>query len=424
MAAPVVTSVSPNVGPPAGGATVTLSGTGFTGTTTVKFGSNAAPSFTIVSGTQISAVTPAGTGAVNVTVTNSEGTSAQVVTYTYVTAPTLSSLSPGQGPAAGGTSVTLTGANLSGATAVRFDAIASPSFTVVSATQITAWTPAHAAGSAAVTVTTPGGTSNSLTYSYVAAPTISGLSPTQGPVSGGTSVTLTGANLSGATAVRFDGIAASSFAVITSALITATTPPHTAGSAAVTVTTPGGTSNPDSPSTYFYYAAPPLLTSLAPSSGPAGGGTTVTLSGIGLLGATAVRFDSTAAASFTVNSSTQITATTPAHAAATAAVTVTTVGGTSNPLSYDYLNAPTLTSLTPVQGPTYAGTPVLLTGTNLATTTGVLIGGIPASFSVVSPTQVTASVPVGSPGAVTVTVTTTAGVSNGLTYTRVSGPAV
>ncbi|MEU6216327.1 IPT/TIG domain-containing protein [Streptomyces sp. NPDC047022] len=337
MAAPVVTSVSPNVGPPAGGATVTLTGTGFTGTTTVKFGSNAAPSFTVVSATQISAVTPAGTGAVNVTVTNSEGTSAQVVTYTYVPAPTLSSLSPGQGPAAGGTSVTLTGTNLSGATAVRFDAIASPSFTVVSATQITAWTPRPRGRQLG------GHGDHPRWHQQLPHVLLHRGADRQRPE------------------------------------------PHSGSRL--------GRHRGDDSRRHQQPRQPEY-------------------------------FDSTAATSFTVNSSTQITATAPAHAAATAAVTVTAAGGTSNPLSYDYLNAPTLTSLTPVQGPTYAGTPVLLTGTNLATTTGVLIGGIPASFSVVSPTQVTASVPVGSPGPVTVTVTTTAGVSNGLTYTRVNGPAV
>jgi hypothetical protein len=424
MAIPVVSSISPNQGPPAGGTSVTLTGTGFTGATAVRFGSTAATSFTVVSSTQIIAAAPAGTGAVNVTVTNSEGTSAQSVTYTYLTAPSLSNLSPSQGPVSGGTVVTLTGANLSGATAVRFDATAATSFTVNSATQITASTPAHAAGTAAVTVTTPGGTSNSLTFSYLAAPSVTGLTPSQGPVSGGTVVTLTGVNLSGATAVRFDGIAATSFTVNSATQITASTPAHAAGAAAVTVTTPGGTSNPDNPSTYFFYAASPSLTSIAPSSGNTAGGTPVTLTGNGLLGATAVRFDATAATSFTVNSATQITASTPAHAASTAAVTVTTPGGTSNPLSYDYFNAPTLVSLAPAQGPTYAGSVITLTGTNLTTTTGVLFGSAPASFTVLSPTQVTAVVPAAAAGAVTVTVATTAGVSNGLTYTRVAGPAI
>ncbi|MFD5839802.1 IPT/TIG domain-containing protein, partial [Streptomyces collinus] len=296
--------------------------------------------------------------------------------------------------------------------------------TVNGSTQITAVSPAHAAGAAAVTVTTPGGTSSPLTFTYRAAPSVTGVSPGQGPMAGGTTVTLTGTDFTGATAVRFNGTAAASFTVNGSTQITAVSPAHAAGAAAVTVTTPGGTSNPDDPSAYFYYAAVPSLTTAAPVSGTTAGGTTVTLTGNNLLGATAVRFNGTAAASFTVNSSTQITAVAPAHAAGAAAVTVTTPGGTSNPLSYIYLSAPTLASLAPVQGPTHAGTTITLTGTNLTTTTGVNFGSAPASFTVASPTQITAVAPAGLAGPVTVTAVTPAGTSNGLSYTRTDAPAI
>ncbi|GAB2769384.1 hypothetical protein GCM10027072_80230 [Streptomyces bullii] len=371
-------------------------------------------------------MSPSGTGTVNVTVTTSQGTSTQQIPFTYVSTsvPSLTGLSPTQGPASGGTTVTLTGTNLTGATAVRFDGVAATSFTVNSSTQITAVTPAHAAGAAAVTVTTSGGTSNALTFTYLAVPSVNGLSPNQGPVAGGTTVTLTGSDFTGATAVRFDGVAATSFTVNSSTQITAVTPAHAAGAAAVTVTTPGGTSNPDNPSAYFFYAALPALTALAPAAGPATGGTTVTLTGNDLLGATAVRFDGIAATSYTVDSATQITAVSPAHAAGAAAVTVTTPGGTSNPLNYSYLSAPTLSSLSPAQGPTHAGTLITLTGSNLTTTTDVRFGSTPASFTVVSPTQITAVAPAGAAGPVAVTATTPAGTSNTLTYTRTDAPAI
>ncbi|MGW0615039.1 IPT/TIG domain-containing protein, partial [Streptomyces sp. NPDC002788] len=206
--------------------------------------------------------------------------------------------------------------------------------------------------------------------------------------------------------------------------ITAVTPAHAAGAAAVTVTTPGGTSNAENPNAYFFYAALPSLTALAPASGTTAGGTAITLTGNDLLGATAVRFDGIAATSFTVNSSTQITAVAPAHAAGAAAVTVTTPGGTSNPLNYVYLGAPTLASIHPAQGSTQAGTVVTLTGNNLTTTTAVRFGSTPASFTVVSPTQITAVTPAGPAGPVTVTVTTPAGTSNGLAYTRHDAPGI
>lgn len=75
-------------------------------------------------------------------------------------APSVTSLSPTGGPTLGGTTVTITGTNLSGATAVSFGSTPATSFAVDSATQITALAPAHTAGTVDVTVTTPGGTSS------------------------------------------------------------------------------------------------------------------------------------------------------------------------------------------------------------------------------------------------------------------------
>src|SRR6185437_13189904 len=78
--------------------------------------------------------------------------------YTYVRAPTVTSISPTAGPTASGTSITITGTNLTGASAVKFGS-ATATITANSATQITATAPAGAAGTVDVTVTTAGGTS-------------------------------------------------------------------------------------------------------------------------------------------------------------------------------------------------------------------------------------------------------------------------
>ncbi|MFE8987897.1 IPT/TIG domain-containing protein [Streptomyces collinus] len=83
-----------------------------------------------------------------------------------------------------------------------------------------------------------------------------------------------------------------------------------------------------------------------------------------------------------------------------------------------------LASLAPAQGPTHAGTTITLTGTNLTTTTGVNFGSAPASFTVASPTQITAVAPAGLAGPVTVTAVTPAGTSNGLSSTRTDAPAI
>ena len=95
--APTVTSVTPANGPTAGGTTVTIAGTGFTGVTGVSFGGTAAASFAASTATEISAVSPAGTGTVNVTVTGPLGTSAtsSADQFTYLpTGATYYSLPP------------------------------------------------------------------------------------------------------------------------------------------------------------------------------------------------------------------------------------------------------------------------------------------------------------------------------------------
>jgi hypothetical protein len=336
--------------------------------------------------------------------------------------PTLTVINPSQGPTTGGTTVTLTGTGLTGATAVRFGST-SASFTVNSATQITAVAPARSAGSVTVTVTHPTGTSNGLTFTYVAAalPVVSAVAPGSGPTAGGTGVTITGTGFTGATAVRFGGTSAS-FTVNSATQITAVAPAGSPGAAAVTVTTPVGTSATP-PEAYYFYAAPPVLNTSDPAQGPTAGGTVVTVTGANLLGADAVRFGAGNAASFTVVSSTQIKATSPPGTGG-APITVTTPGGTGNPLPFAYVPAPTLSSLVPLSGPTSAGTVVTLEGTNLATATQVTFGAAVVAFTVVSDTQITATVPAGAAGPVSVGVTTMGGTSAGLTYTRAAEPGI
>ena len=163
-------------------------------------------------------------------------------------------------------------------------------------------------------------------------PTVTGVSPSAGPVAGGTSVIITGTNLAGATAVDFGGVAAS-ITNESATQITATSPPGTAGTVDITVITPGGTT-PTSSADQFTYVAAPSVTSISPTSGPAIGGTSVTITGANLAGATAVDFGGVAAA-ITNDTATQITATSPAGTAYTVDVTVTTAGGTSATSSAD-----------------------------------------------------------------------------------------
>jgi hypothetical protein len=329
-----VVLVVPNNGPTAGGTPVVITGTNFTGATAVAFGSTAAATFAVNSATQISATSPPGSGAVNVTVTTPLGTSAISVQFTYNGLPTVSALAPNSGPVAGGTAVVITGTGFSGATAVKFGTTAATTFAVTNATQIAATSPAGSAGAVDVTVTTPTGTSAisaSDKFTYVQAPTVSALAPTTGPVAGGTSVVITGTNLTGATAVKFGLLAATAFTVNSATQITATSPAGLAGAVDVTVTTPGGTSAAIAADKYTYAPAPTVV-SLAPNNGLTSGGASVVITGTNFpitIGATVVvKFGTTTAATPTVNSATQITAMSPAGTG-TVDVTVTTAGGTS-----------------------------------------------------------------------------------------------
>ena len=139
---------------------------------------------------------------------------------------------------------------------------------------------------------------------------ISAVLPNVGPPSGGTAVVIHGIYLAGATNVYFGPNPATSFTQLTPDAISAVAPAGTVGTVSVHVQTSAGSSTA-SPGDAFTYTDGPIVTGVSPSTGPPSGGTSVSISGSGFTGATAVDFGS-AAATFTVDSATRITATTPA----------------------------------------------------------------------------------------------------------------
>ncbi len=259
---PVVYNVNPTSGPTAGMTYFTITGTNFTGVNVsggITFGGTAVTSFTVVSNTTITGYTPAHVaGLVQVRVANAVGTSldngtADDFIYGAVTGlPTVTSVTPVSGPTTGLTYFTLTGTNFTGVNifgGIAFGGTAVTSFTVVSDSTITGYTPAHVAGLVQVRVTNAVGTSldngtaDDFTYTGTS-PMVGSVSPSTGPVGGGTTVVITGSGFTGATSVSFGGTAAGSFAVNTDSQITVTSPAHTAGTVNVFVTV-GAVTSPE-----------------------------------------------------------------------------------------------------------------------------------------------------------------------------------
>ncbi len=246
-------------------------------------------------------------------------------------AATLLTVTPNGGPLTSGTSVTLGGVNLSGTTQVTFDGAAA-AITSTTSTSVTVTAPAHAAGSVAVALTAPSGQDSlAAAFTYHAPPTLTSLSPASGTTSGGTSVTLTGTNLSGTTAVTFDGVAAT-VGSATATTVTVTTPAHAAAAVDVVATTPGGTATLASSFTFqasggggggggsssssSSSAGGSLqeITEVRPAFGPVSGGNLVAIIGYGFTGATSVTIGGKAASFRVVNDAT-VEVTMPAGAA-------------------------------------------------------------------------------------------------------------
>jgi hypothetical protein len=300
--------------------------------------------------------------------------------------PTIESLTPASGVV--GSSVIITGTHFTGATGVVFNGT-SASFVVDSDKQITATVPVGAT-TGAVAITTPAGSVTSSTTFTVTVPppvpTISTFTPSSGPV--GTSVSIAGTNLTGTTAVAFNGTSAT-FTVNSPTQIAATVPLG-ATTGLISVATPAGNATSATAFTVTTTQLAPTITSFSPSGGAVG--SSVTLKGTNFTGTTAVTFNGVSA-TFKLKGASQIAAIVPAGAT-TGPIAVTASGGTAaTSSSFTIAPAPAIVGLSPNTGP--AGTTVVITGSGFVDVTSVTFNGAKASFSSASDTTITAVVPKG-----------------------------
>ena len=171
---PTVSSVSPTAGPARAGATITVVGSGFTRSATVRFGTTPAKTVLYLSPEVLTVVAPAGAGSKDVSVSTGGGTSAASAhsVYTYHEPPAVVRLGTRTAPVAGGEELRIDGAGFDYATAVYFGPKAAASWRVVNANEILATVPPGPAGAVDVTVTSIWGTSpvspvSQFTYSAV-----------------------------------------------------------------------------------------------------------------------------------------------------------------------------------------------------------------------------------------------------------------
>ncbi|MFF7234348.1 IPT/TIG domain-containing protein [Streptomyces sioyaensis] len=236
---PALVAVTPSSARP--GRTVVIFGCKVNRATRVAFGGHPADDFTVLSDNAILAVVPPGNGTVPVTVATPAGTS-NPVRFTYVSAPVIKAIAPQAGDPAGGSDIIAVGSGFTGATAVAFGGVAAAGFTVASDTIIGIITP-PGTGTVPVTVTTPGGTSNGVAFTYSATlpPRLVAVTPQSARP--GDTVVIFGCKVNRARTVAFGGHPADDFTVLSDNVLLAVVPPGN-GTVRVTVTTPAGTSNP------------------------------------------------------------------------------------------------------------------------------------------------------------------------------------
>jgi len=438
---PAVQNIRPDRGVEAGGISVTITGTGFLAhippsrpSVIVRFGSIVATKVSLISDNQITVESPAGTGAVHVTVETVFGMSApgQMDLFNYLPRPAITNVVPNAGPIAGGTSVAIFGSGFfePGLT-VRFGSVFVASNSIQSnpaGNKLTVTSP-PGNGTVHVNVTTSGGASANSPqdqFSYMPEPAISGVSPVRGGFAGGTAVTISGSGFLGTSAVKF-GPTPASFTIASDNQIVAMSPPSSAGAAAppltveITVLTPGGSSaTGPSQKDHFTYIGAPRVDWIDPQQGSGNGGTAVGISGTNFSDATGVGFGLTGAAFEETSPNDFLQARSP-PGSGTVHVTVITPYGTSAGGPNDeftYFPPPVLTAISPNTG-TY-GTQFTLSGSGFSNAEFVYfrdsVGITGADFYIASDIEIAGEVPALGTGVYEVIVKTAIETSNSVQF--------
>jgi hypothetical protein len=430
---PTIQAIVPPSGPLAGLSTIDIGGTNFFGTPAVTIDGRACTGLAVTGSTTVTATTPSsmsGIGAKDVVVMMSaSGTVTQTSGYAYNPLPSLMTVTPDQGPVAGGNVIIIDGSGFgSSGTNALIQGVPCTGLSVnTSGTQITCTVPGSQSGAGAKNLTI-GSTSNGTqtfngVYSYRNVPTITSIAPPSGPLVGDTTITIGGTSFFGAATVFVDGVTCTNVTVTTvPTTITAVTPMSGSGAGAKDVVVMLSASGTATQTGGFAYNPPPTLDSVTPNEGPLAGANVITIVGTGFGAGQNALIDGLPCTGISVTGGTTITCTVPASQSGIGAknlVLGSTASGTQTFNGvYTYRDLPTIQSIAPTSGPQSGNTAIIIGGTNFFGVPAVTIDGAPcANVTVTVPTTVTALTPPSPSGAGAKDVVVTMSASGSVTQT-------
>jgi hypothetical protein len=394
---PRIDRIEPDFCSPSGGATITLLGRDFGEGCKVRLGDVELPVFPKGDTKLEIVVPPRASGQFDIVVENPDGQVGVLEkALCFADPPVLVSLEPSEGVLGGGTQVTLHGRNfMPGAgVEVAFEPVSEVSYESPTCLRFVA--PPHATVEAVdVAVVNPTGLRHRLSccFSYrLPAPKLESVSPGFGPNAGGTALTLRGKDFVEGCLVLVCGIEVKASSFRSDEIVVTSPAVSRDGPADVVIV------NPDEQrcvleKAYRYDAEllPPSLTTVSPSRGSAAGGLVVALIGENFTEQSVVRFGgATAQVRFLTHK--ELSVTTPEGSGLVPVEVVNPDGATATlyeAFTYEALPAPTISGISPVNGPSVGGTKVVIEGTNFNPSCTVYLGReYPKDMVYKSPTEI------------------------------------
>jgi hypothetical protein len=419
---PTLTGVSPATGKESMPTTALLTGRGLRSGAFVFFGGFPAGNPLLLSSTIMQAeARPHVPGTVDVALTNPDGQSAFLRgAFTYVPLPSLASLTPHRGPTAGGTEVLVAGDGFQPGLKLLVGGLEATGVVVQGPTLLSCVTPPGHPGLADAEVRNPDGQNSVMAgaFTYDPPPSITRITPSSGPATGGTVAVLAGGSFMEGVTVKVGSVTASSRLVATDQVVVRL-PPGVVGFADVTVENPDG--QRATAQRLFQYRDPatmgpaPTLTELVPARGPLSGGTLALMAGAGFGEGMVAFLDMAPVSALFVAAADVATAVTPLGRVPGAVdLAVTNPDGQSAHLAgaFTYVApaslgpAPALATVTPQEASIFGGSLVAAGGANFAAGALFFFGGRPSvSVTVEGGSAATVVAPAGLPGPAAVAMT-------------------